>query len=130
KPETASEKRKREQDYGEARSEKGWRGSPGNSGTELVDESVGGYRRLLRRRATSNTEQEGGREEKREANGESAEGGGGAGGRAEPARRIEDGAWGLARERRRQKARERMKPAAVPGPPFYGALISKRQNCI
>lgn len=31
------------------------RGSSGNFGTELVDESVGGYRRLLSRRATSNT---------------------------------------------------------------------------
>ncbi|KYM83863.1 hypothetical protein ALC53_05723 [Atta colombica] len=41
----------------------------GNSGTELVDESVGGYRRLSRRRATSNTEQEGSRKEKRETNG-------------------------------------------------------------
>lgn len=41
-----------------------WKGgsSFGNSGTELVDESVGGYRRLSRRRATSNTEQEGSRE--------------------------------------------------------------------
>lgn len=41
-----------------------WKGAPsfGNSGTELVDESVGGYRRLSRRRATSNTEQEGSRE--------------------------------------------------------------------
>ncbi|KYM99901.1 hypothetical protein ALC62_09522 [Cyphomyrmex costatus] len=64
KPETQQaevEREKRSVDKGE------WKGgsSFGNSGTELVDESVGGYRRLSRRRATSNTEQEGSREEKR-----------------------------------------------------------------
>ncbi|KYN36712.1 hypothetical protein ALC56_08503 [Trachymyrmex septentrionalis] len=46
------EREKRTVDRGE------WKegSSFGNSGTELVDESVGGYRRLSRRRATSNAE--------------------------------------------------------------------------
>ncbi|KYN20574.1 hypothetical protein ALC57_07063 [Trachymyrmex cornetzi] len=87
----------------------------GNSGTELVDESVGGYCRLSRRRATSNTEQEGSREEKRETNG-GEEGG-------EPERERVGGEYfsciyidifmGVHRFSNQ-----------------YGALISKRQNCI
>lgn len=62
KPETQQAEVEREQKRTEGREE--WKGgsSFGNSGTELVDESVGGYRRLSRRRATSNTEQEGSRE--------------------------------------------------------------------
>jgi len=116
-----------------------WGLSFGNSGTELVDESVGGYRRLSRRRATSNTEQEGNWEEKRETN---------VGEEGEPARRIERQDRderrrgrenrGKEREREREKERERererilflrlyryfhgrsplLKPVAVPGPPF------------
>lgn len=102
----------------------------GNSGTELVDESVGGYRRLSRRRATSNTEQEGSREEKRETN-DGEEGG-------EATRWIErqdrdERRRGRGNEQRRRE-RERilflrlyryfhgrsplLKPVAVPGPPF------------
>lgn len=54
KPETQQaevEREKRTESRGE------WKGgsSFGNSGTELVDESVGGYRRLSRRRATRAT---------------------------------------------------------------------------
>ncbi|KYQ60084.1 hypothetical protein ALC60_00908 [Trachymyrmex zeteki] len=66
---TAGGSRKREKDRGDREE---WKegSSFGNSGTELVDESVGGYRRLSRRRATSNTEQEGSREQKRETNDE------------------------------------------------------------
>lgn len=72
KPETQQTEVEREKRT-ECRGE--WKGSSsfGNSGTELVDESVGGYRRLSRRRATSNTEQEGSREEKRETNEEKEE---------------------------------------------------------
>lgn len=89
-----------------------WKGgsSFGNSGTELVDESVGGYRRLSRRRATSNTEQEGSREEKRETN----DGGGGG----EPARRIErqdrdERRRGKENERRKERERENTFPASI-----------------
>lgn len=50
---TAGGRRKREK---ERREDEEGRGSSGNSGTEFVDESVGGYRRLSRRRVTSNPE--------------------------------------------------------------------------
>lgn len=106
----------------------GWKGgsSFSNFGTELVDESVGGYRRLSRRRATSNTEQEGSWEEKRETTEKEEE--------SQADRRTgQRRAWKRKREEREGK-RERilflrlyryfhgrsplLKPVAVPGPPF------------